>query len=109
MLLERVCLLLVNLGLLELETVRGIAHEMAVMLDYLIDTALQKAYDFLDSRIVFGCGNLARTAACASSDMKIQTGPVSAAEYGVRGQLVVAGPYLVVRMEEFKQIAGMHD
>ena len=82
---------------------------MAVMLDDFIDTALQKAYDFLDSRIVFGCGNLARTAACASSDMEIQTGPVSAAEYGVRGQLVVAGPYLVVRMEEFKQIAGMHD
>ena len=108
MLLERVCLLLVNLGLLEFETVRGIAHKMAVMLDYLIDTALQKAYDFLDSRIVFGSGNLARTASCASSDMEIQAGPVSAAEYGIRCQLMVAGPYLVVPVKEFKQIAGMH-
>ena len=52
MLLEGIGLLLVNLGLLELEIVRSLCHKMPVMLYHLTCPAFQEAHDFLYLGIV---------------------------------------------------------
>ena len=83
MLLEGIHLLLVNLGLLELEIVRSLCHKVPVMLYHFICPTFQEAHDFLYLGIVLLDRDFADTAAGTSVDMEVQTWPEFAAQHTV--------------------------
>ena len=109
MLLERLHLLLIDLGLLEVHRLGSGNHLGLVMLDYIASAASQEFYNFLDIVIVFLLRDAAGTAAKAFLDMEVETWPylVSKDDIGCYGMSACAQRICVV--EEFHEIAGMDD
>ena len=90
MFLERVDFLFVGLGLLEVQVVGSVQHEVLIVLDNFIGPAFQQIHNLLYISIVLLDGYFSYAAAGASSDVKIEARAELAAENRIRGNLVVA-------------------
>ena len=92
MLFERLHLLLEDLGLLEVHTLRGLLHESLIMLYDLAASSPEQLHDLLDVLVIFLLRNTSYTAASALLYMEIQARAELAAKDCVGGYLVAARP-----------------
>ena len=106
MLPQRVCLVLVNLGLLEAEPGRGLFHRGLIFTDNLVHSTLQKAGDFRNPRGIFLLAYRSYAASLAAADMELQAGTELLSQYGLPRYLQFAGTERICLAEEFQKIMG---
>ena len=109
MLLESLHLLLAQLGIFKVKSLRSLEHTVAVVLYHLPASALEHGDDFLDVGGIFLTGYGADAAAPASADVELEAWPEFPAEYGVGGDLEIAGPQGIELGKELDEVASVDD
>ena len=107
-LLQRPDLLLVHLGVLELQPLRRLGHQGLVVADDFPAPARQDPDDFLDVVGVLLLGDLADAGGLAAADVEVQAGPELSLEDGLGGDVQVAGAQGIGLAEEVHEVPRVH-
>ena len=107
-LLQRPDLLLVDLGVLEIQPLGRLGHQGLVMADDLPAPARQDVDDLVDVVGILLLGNPADARGLAAADVEVQAGPELLLEDGLGRDVQVAGAQGIGLAEEIHEVPGMH-